>query len=388
MRYSFNAPTRVEVGPGISSDVGRELRAMGINKVLVVTDPGIVKAGLLGGVERSLLNHEIDWRVFDEVSPNPRDYQCSRAAELCITHAVGGIVAIGGGSAMDTAKAAAALVTNGGEIQDYEGYDRFLRPGIPVICLPTTAGTASEISSWVVITSTRPPRTYKLSAGSFLLAPKVALLDPELLLSLPTSLTASTGMDALTHAIESYVARNANPVSEALSIGAVEIIARWLPISFKNGKDLHAREMTLVGSMMAGMALSNSDVGAVHCLGEAVGGVFDIPHGVANAALLPYVMAFNLEACTARMARIGVALGCKADQEEDLARFAIRRVEEMNVQFGIPHLKDLGVTLDRANEVVDLALANASTQNNPRTVTAEDYHVILSKAVNGENIVL
>jgi alcohol dehydrogenase len=322
--------------------------------------------------------------VFSGVEPNPTTDVLERAVAFLKNHDCDSVIGVGGGSSIDTAKGVAAMATNPGNILDYEGYDKLLHPPLPIFAIPTTSGTGSECTASTVFTNTKT--LFKTVIISPALFPKLAILDAELTLKLPPSITAATGMDALTHAIESYVSKQANPVSQALALQAIKMICTHLPKAFFSGSDLHAREQMLLGSFLAGVAFAQSKLGNVHAISHTFGGVFNIPHGIANATLLPYVIEYNLAACPELFREIAMAMGENVDGLS-VARAGHKVVEHvvaLNKAIGIPdNIKDLGVDLDYMPQMVSDSMRSGNVLVNPRLTTAADIERIISNAWHG-----
>ena len=371
-QFSFELPTRIEYGGGVISKLGDELRLLKAQKVAIITDPGIIKAGLLDKITSILKEEKLLYNVFDGVDPNPKDRNVERGAQVVRSFGADAMVAIGGGSVIDCAKAIGVLVSHDGKrIKDFEGKTAVKKQILPFIAIPTTAGTGSEVTFSAVITDTE--NNYKMTVRSPFMAAKVALLDPKLTVTVPPHITASTGMDALTHAIEAYTVKVSEPVSDALALYAIELISNNLVNAVKNGEDIEARACMLVGSLLAGIAFSHSDVGSVHCMAEALGGVYDAPHGICNAVLLPYVMEYNVEFCLEKYSRIAQAMGEVFYTIEEGAMKAVERVKELAVDVGLPSFKSLGVKEEDLEKLADMAAKNISTESNPREMTKEDY---------------
>lgn len=290
------------------------------------------------------------------------------------------MVAISGGSVIDCAKAIGVLVSHDGKrIKDFEGKTAVKKQILPFIAIPTTAGTGSEVTFSAVITDTE--NNYKMTVRSPFMAAKVALLDPKLTVTVPPHITASTGMDALTHAIEAYTVKVSEPVSDALALYAIELISNNLVNAVKNGEDIEARACMLVGSLLAGIAFSHSDVGSVHCMAEALGGVYDAPHGICNAVLLPYVMEYNVEFCIEKYARIAKAMGETFETSREGAMKAVERIKKLATEVGLPSFKSLGVKEEDLEKLADMAAKNISTESNPREMTKEDYLTLFRRAM-------
>lgn len=378
--FSFELPTRIEYGVGVASKLGEEVRLLKAQKVSLITDPGIIKAGLLDKITSILKEEKLLYNVFDGVDPNPKDRNVERGAQVVRSFEADAMVAVGGGSVIDCAKAIGVLVSHDGKrIKDFEGKTAVKKPILPFIAVPTTAGTGSEVTFSAVITDTE--NNYKMTVRSPFMAAKVALLDPKLTVTVPPHITASTGMDALTHAIEAYTVKVSEPISDALALYAIELITNNLVNAVKNGENINARACMLVGSLLAGMAFSHSDVGSVHCMAEALGGVYDAPHGVCNAVLLPYVMEYNAEFCLEKYARIAQAMGEIFDTMEEGAMKAVERVKKLSVDVGLPSFKSLGVKEEDLEKLADMAAKNISTKSNPREMSKEDYLVLFKKAL-------
>ncbi len=379
-QFSFELPTRIEYGVGVISKLGDELRLLKAQKVAIITDPGIIKAGLLDKITSILKEEKLLYNVFDGVDPNPKDRNVERGAQVVRSFGADAMVAIGGGSVIDCAKAIGVLVSHDGmRIKDFEGKTAVKKQILPFIAIPTTAGTGSEVTFSAVITDTE--NNYKMTVRSPFMAAKVALLDPKLTVTVPPHITASTGMDALTHAIEAYTVKVSEPVSDALALYAIELISNNLVNAVKNGEDIEARACMLVGSLLAGIAFSHSDVGSVHCMAEALGGVYDAPHGICNAVLLPYVMEYNVEFCLEKYSRIAQAMGEVFYTIEEGAMKAVERVKELAVDVGLPSFKSLGVKEEDLEKLADMAAKNISTESNPREMTKEDYLTLFRRAM-------
>jgi alcohol dehydrogenase len=344
---------------------------------IIVTDKGVTKAGLIDGFLTCLENAGISYDVFDEIEPNPKDYNVDQGVAKIHACKCDSIVTIGGGSPMDCAKAMAAVATLGGRTSDYVNKGKIKQDVLPIIAIPTTAGTGSEVTFGAVITHTK--RKFKFTIKGNTLAPRVALLDPNLTMSMPPALTAATGMDALTHAIEAYTARNAQPFSDTFALYSTGLIWRNLKQAFDQGRNLSARTGMLIGSLLAGIAFSQSDVGAVHCIAEALGGMYDIPHGVCNAVVLPTIMKFNLPFCTLRYAQIATAMGIEWQEPENGAQKAVDAVIQMAKDVELPQFSLFGIDPKDFSELAVNSAENGSNPSNPRPMTATDYETILNE---------
>jgi alcohol dehydrogenase class IV len=384
MNYRFSIPTTVECGTGISGRAGEFLRARGASRVFVVTDAGIRNAGLLEPVLHSLEEHGLKYDIFDETEPNPSAESVMTGLERLKQKPHDHILALGGGSSIDTAKGIGIMATNKGHILDYEGVNRIPHPGLPVVAIPTTAGTGSEVTASTIITNSQTH--FKAAVISPYIFPQLALLDPQLTEKLPQELTAATGMDALTHAIESYTSKTATPFSRALAIEAIRMIGQNLKKAYFVGNDPASREQMLVASAMAGMAFAQSRLGNVHAISHTLGGVFNIPHGIANAALLPYVMKYNLPACPEKMKDIAEALGCRVDglPLDEAAELAVQAVVELNRALNIPsNIRELGVDLKALPKLVEDSMRSGNVLVNPRWTRSSDIERIIRNAYEG-----
>ncbi|WP_448028059.1 iron-containing alcohol dehydrogenase [Brevibacillus borstelensis] len=382
--FQFNLPTRIEFGNGKIKELGRCIRELGGTKALVVTDQGIVKSGILKTVTEMLEANAVAYAVFDQVKPNPRDVDCMEAYRIAREAGVDVLIGLGGGSSMDTAKAVGTLLTHGGQISDWYGLNVLQEPITPLLCIPTTAGTGSEVTFFSVITDTETK--LKMNILDTRLAPRIALLDPELTVTLPSHVTASTGMDALTHAIEAYTCNISEPITDALALYAIDQIVRYLPIAVADGTNLEARKQMLAASLIAGIAFGNSDVGGVHCMAEALGGLYDTPHGVANSMLLPFVFEYNIPADPEKHAVVAERLGAvRGDRSaEETAREGVRLLKKLAETVHIPKMKDLGnVNPDDFLYLAEAATQNVSAPSNPRPATKEDYLRLFRMAYEG-----
>jgi len=371
----YHMPTEVFFGGGMISDLGRVLgRRPVFSRPLLVTDREIEAAGIAAKVLRQLS----PLAVFNEIEPNPRNTTVDRGGDLARKLEPDLIIGLGGGSVLDAAKAIALLATNSGRIEDYEGREKYREAPLPVLAIPTTCGTGSEVT-WVSII-THAGRRIKMSIKGPLMYPAVALVDPDLLETLPRHLVASTGLDALTHAIEAFTAKPATAFTDALALEALRLIFGSLPEAYRDiGKNSTAREELMLGSVLAGMAFVNSDVGAVHCLAETIGALYDTPHGVANAVLLPFVMEFNLAAAEAKYARIAAVVGSES-KEQEAATWLIHRIQAVSRALSIPGFRDLGIPESDFELIAQRSFENNSNPSNPREAAAADYLGILRRA--------
>lgn len=382
LREFFHA-TKVVSGAGCVKQVGSEVCALGGKKVLIITDGFIASSSIYEKVIKSLDDAKVEYITYKEVGPNPRATACDYTAELAKKEEVDIIIGLGGGSSMDQAKATAALVTNGGKCVewDWKELDEYM---LPVICIPTTAGTGSEVTFVAVITDEE--RKYKMSLfDPIKLRTSVAIADPELLLTLPPALTASTGIDALTHAIEAYTCKVSQPITDALALHAIEIISQNIVEAVENGTNIEARTNMINGSLMAGMAFINSNVGAVHAISETIGGWYDTPHGVGNSIFLPYIMEYNIPACPERFATVAKYLGVDGTGMtiEELAMAGVEKVKELNKTVKIPSLRDLDyIKEENFSDIAKRSAENALSDDNAREIDAAGYLEVIYNAYN------
>jgi alcohol dehydrogenase len=369
--FSFELPTRIEYGIGAVERLAEIIKALNAESLLVVTDKGIRNSGLLERISNLLDASKLAYKIFDNVEPNPKDYNVQEGAEMAQRLNPDCLVTVGGGSPIDCAKAIAVLARQGGATRDYEDPDRIGADVLPLIAIPTTAGTGSEVTFSSVITDSQ--EKYKFSIKDPKIAPRVALVDPAMTLTMPPGLTAATGMDALTHAIEGFTANAAEPLADSAALYAIEMITAYLRTAVSDGNNLEARAGMLLGSVLAGIAFSHSDVAAVHCVAEALGGKYDAAHGVCNAVVLPAVMEYNLDYCKDRYARIATAMGLSYDNVEDGARQAVKAVQKLACDVHLPGFGSLGVHEKDFEELALNSFKNGSNIDNPRPMAEEDY---------------
>ncbi|MBO8170194.1 MAG: iron-containing alcohol dehydrogenase [Thermoanaerobacteraceae bacterium] len=374
--FKFSVPGMVTFGVGAIRKLGVILSGQKVNKVLIVTDPGIAKAGLVEMLENELKQHDMEYEIYKDVEPNPSVETVNKGAEIYSHFKYEGILALGGGSSIDTAKAIAVKVTNDKEITALEGIDKFENDPLPLFAIPTTAGTGSEVTPFAVITNRQTK--YKLTIGSNRIVPKVAILDPTLLAKLPRHVAASTGMDALTHAIEAYISLAASPFTDALAEKAIELIGRNLRLFVANReKNIEAAGNMLIASMLAGIAFGHARLGNVHAMAHPLGGFFNIPHGVANAILLPYVMEYNLLSNTGKFERIAELLGEKPE-----AIAAVQAVKKLNHDIGIPErLSMVGAKAEAIKEMTVDAMKSGNILVNPVQTSHEDIEELFKRAM-------
>ncbi|WML31758.1 iron-containing alcohol dehydrogenase [Neobacillus sp. OS1-32] len=391
MQFQFSIPSQVTFGSGCSKNIGQVLAEMSLSKVLFVYDQGVKQAGIVDKILSYLKDSNIQAIEFSNVVPNPPDTILQEGAELAKSENVEALVAVGGGSSIDAAKAINILVTNPGPINQYDGINTVKYPTKPLIAIPTTSGTGSEVTNVTVITDTT--RQKKMVIAGRYCGADVALVDPELTIGLPPAITASTGLDALTHAIESYVSNFASVPSEINSLKAIELIYNNIEEAYKNGSNIGARTNMLLGSMLAGYAFNSALLGVVHAIAHPLSVYCGLPHGVANAATLPYCMEFNARAekVQSRNKDIARAMGINVEGLSD-AEASVKAVEEVKAlskRLQIPSLSELGVKREQFEILAEATLREeVSIMANPTKVTKEDILNILEIAYSGvESIV-
>ena len=376
----FDMPTRVVFGRGVAAQAGTSARSLGGTRAVVVADRGVIALGVAGRVMRELEAAGVEAKLFDHVQPNPRDVHCIEAAELARASGIDVFVGIGGGSSIDTAKCAAVLLTNGGHPRDWEDFGALKTAPVPVIAVPTTAGTGSEVSPSAIITDT--VRHKKMNLFDPRICPRVALVDPDLTMSMPPALTASTGMDALSHAVDSLHCRLATPASDAMALEGARLIALYLRRAFADGGDVEARCGMAQASLVAGLAVGITDVAGCHCLAESIGAVYDHPHGVCCAATMPPIMDFNLAVSEAKYVRLAGAFAIDREGRGDaaLAAAAVDYVRDLNRDLGIPELGEL-IREQDLDLLAEKAAANTSRPSNPRDAGVADFRAMFADAI-------
>jgi alcohol dehydrogenase len=375
----FRLPTRTVLEPGCVARLPEIAASYAPRKVLLVTDRGFRATGIPERVARDLAAQSLSVLTWDEIEANPRSTTVDRLAERARGEGVTLVVGLGGGSVLDAAKAAAMLVPNGGRCEDYEGKNRAAKPSLPFLAVPTTCGTGSEVT-WVSVI-THPERLWKMSLKGDSMYPDWALVDADLLKTLPPSFVAWTGLDALTHALEAVTGRAANPASNALAARAVTLLFRYLKRAMEDiGRDGEARQGVAEASTLAGMAFGNADVAAVHCLSETIGARWDTPHGLANAVLLAPVLRSHLPAACSRLATLEPTLpgGPTGANDEERAERVLVSVEALVRALRTPGFADLGIPRADYPWIAKRAAQNGSNAANPRPMGPEEYLALLS----------
>lgn len=370
-------------GAGARRMLADEFRGRGYVRAFVVTDKDLIRFGVAGKVTGVLDEAGVAYEIFSDLKPNPTVKNVQAGVEAFRRSGADAIVAIGGGSAMDTAKAVGIIAANPafGDVVSLEGTAPTANRSVPVFALPTTAGTAAEVTINYVITD--EANTKKMVCVDPKDIPAVAVIDAELMAAMPKGLTAATGMDALTHAIEGYVTKGAWTLTDMFELKAVELIARWLPAAVENGADTEAREGMAVAQYIAGMGFSNVGLGLVHGMAHPLGAFYDIPHGVANALLLPYVMQYNMESSLVKFGDVARAMGVDTAGmgTRQAAQAAVDAVRALAVRVGIPQrLSSLGVREEDLPRLAASALADVCTPGNPRDTSAEEILALYREA--------
>ena len=364
-------------GVGTLAEVGGAVRRVGGTRPMLVSDPGVLAAGWVERALPHLADVRVEWRLWHDLTPNPKDLEIEAAFESYLEGGCDAVLAVGGGSCIDVAKAVAVLSGNGGRILDYEGIDRATSPIPPMVMVPTTGGSGADVSQFCVVTDTS--RGLKATIGGRALVPDVSLTDPELLTTMSPDLTAHTGLDALSHAIESCVSEACDFLSRGHALAAVRTIVEHLPVAVEDPADLHAREAMATASLQAGLAFTNALLGATHAISHQIGGALDLPHGLLNAILMPHVMRFNAETHPERYFEVARALGVEVDglSTTAAAETAVERVESLAATLGVPGgLREVGVQQADFDRFARTALRDAYIATNPRPVTEDDVRRI------------
>ncbi|KAF5043870.1 NAD-dependent methanol dehydrogenase [anaerobic digester metagenome] len=367
----FVAPEFV-CGGGAHRLVGQYAKNIGSRRVLLVTDPGVTAVGHAASVARALKDTGIDYVVYDEVSENPRVAEVAAGATLFSEEGCNALVAVGGGSPIDCAKGIAVVAATGRPIEEFEGVDRVDRPGPPLLCVPTTAGSSADVSQFAILAS--PQRRVKFAVISKSIVPDVSLLDPDLLRTLSPELTANTGLDALTHAVEAFVSTGASPVTDLFALSAIRRLATFLPLAVQCPDTPVYREETMLASLEAGLAFSNASLGAVHALAHSLGGLLDIPHGVCNAILLEQVVDCNFNSASDRYRAVAAAFGLEVERASpEVVRAALtNRISSFRRLLGVDQtLASCGMSAGDIPALTKNALLDPCMVTNPRVPNEE-----------------
>jgi alcohol dehydrogenase class IV len=380
--FTFQSPSNILFEAGASRKIAELVEQYGASRIMLVTDKGVRAAGLTGDAEAALSAARISVTIFDDVVADPPSHVIESAAALCRDRKIELVLSIGGGSALDTAKLVAYLAKSPDHLDDIYGVGLAKGQRLPLILVPTTAGTGSEVTPIAIVTT---PTTEKKGVVSPRLIPDWAVLDPELTLGLPSHVTVATGVDAMVHAIEAYTSKvKKNPMSDQLARQALALLSANIRRVCKDGRDLEARSQMLLGSMLAGMAFANAPVAAVHALAYPIGAIFHVPHGLSNALVLPHVLEFNLPAAEALYAELAgiVKPGLQATSSRDRARAFIDEIISIGQDCTVPaSLSAVGITQDDLKKLAEDAMKQTRLLvNNPRQLTLEDAYAIYSAA--------
>lgn len=378
----FCMPAVSLIGCGASKAVGDQLKVLGAKKSLLVTDKGMSKAGVADTVKKYIEDAGLQAVLFDGAEPNPTDLNVDAGLKIYNENGCDSVVTLGGGSSHDTGKAIAIVLTNGGRIHDYEGFDKVTKPLPPFIAINTTAGTGSEMTPASVITNTENHR--KMVIWSINVPPNVAINDTELMAGMPPALTAATGMDALTHAVEAYVAVLANPKSDGLALQAIKLIAKYLPQAVGNGQNLEARQGMAYAEYLAAEAFTSAGLGIAHSLAHQPGSFIGLPHGVCNAIFLPLVCEFNMISCVEKYVDVAMAMGVNVAglTSRDAALAGIDAIRKLSSDIGIPSgLAELGMKESDIDKMAEASMKDVCVGTNPRPPKLQDMINLYKKAL-------
>ncbi|AQR77252.1 iron-containing alcohol dehydrogenase [Paenibacillus larvae] len=383
--HTFEIPTVIKHGIGAVHYVGNEAKTLGITKVLLVTDPGIYNAGVVNPVVESLQKAGIQVILFQKVEPNPPVRLVAEGSKLYAEEGCNGLVAVGGGSSMDTAKAIGVEVVHEGSVLDYEaaeGKKPLVNRIPPLVTIPTTAGTGSEVTQWAVITDEE--RKYKFNTGGPLIAAHLTIIDPELHISMPPHVTAMTGVDALAHAIECYTMKFAQPITDAVALLAIEYGAHYIRRAFADGQDLEARYGMAQAAMLAGLSYGSESAGAAHAMSQTLGGIIPVAHGQCVAAMMGPVMEYNWKGYPEKFARIAKAFGIDTNgmTVEEAAKDSVNWMYELVEDLEIPNLEEQGVSPDMIDRLSKEAMKDPQTVGNPRDLNEKAYNWIYKRCFN------
>ena len=386
MAYYFFMPTVNIMGNGGLADAGNEIKAFGFKKALIVTDAPLHRELKATKVVTDLLDEiGVDYVVFDEVEPNPTTAQVDAGTTMLRDEKCDFIISFGGGSPHDAAKAIGILATHGGDIRDFEGINQMTKPMMPLVAINTTSGTASEMTRFAIITDEK--RHVKMAIVDWRTTPTLSVDDPELMEAMPPSLTAATGMDALTHAIEAYVSTAATPVTDSAALHAIKLVSGFLARAVKDGHDREAREMMTYAEFLAGMAFNSASLGYVHAMAHQLGGFYDLPHGVCNAILLPHVQAYNAKEVPERFVDIATAMGIDARDmtPAEAAKAALGAIRALSAEVDIPpNLAAFDVVKpEDFPTLADNAMKDACGATNPKQPSKEEVISLFEQAYAG-----
>ncbi|MBB6451097.1 choline dehydrogenase [Geomicrobium halophilum] len=380
--HTFEVPTAIKHGIGAIKHLGDEVKNLGADKILLVTDPGIYNAGVTKPVEESLEKAGVEVVLFNKVEPNPPVRLIGEGSSLYEQEGCNGLVAVGGGSSMDTAKTIGLEVTHEGTVLDYEdaeGKKEMENRVPPFATIPTTAGTGSEVTQWAVITD--EDRQTKFNTGGPLIAAHLTIIDPELHVSMPPHVTAMTGIDAIAHAVECYTMKFAQPVTDAVALLAIEYAAKYIRRAYADAEDLEARYGMAQSAMLAGLSYGSESAGAAHAMSQTLGGIIPVAHGQCVAAMMGPVMEYNWKGAPERFARIAQAFGINTTEmdTEEAAKAAVQYMYDLADDLDIPTLEDQGVDPQLTERLAKVAMDDPQTVGNPRDLTVQDYEWIYKR---------
>ncbi|WP_156855158.1 iron-containing alcohol dehydrogenase [Oceanobacillus sp. AG] len=383
--HQFELPTAIKHGIGSIKHIGEEVKNLGVTKALLVTDPGIYEAGVTKPIENYLKEAGIEISLFNKVEPNPPVRLIAEGSKQYKEDNCDGLVAVGGGSSMDTAKAIGVEIAHNASVLEYEAAEgkKPLENRIPALTtIPTTAGTGSEVTQWAVITDEE--REFKFNTGGPLIAAHLTIIDPELHVSMPPHVTAMTGIDALAHAIECYTMHYAQPVTDAVALLAIEYVGKYIRRAYSDGGDIEARYGMAQAAMLAGLAYGSESAGAAHAMSQTLGGIIPVAHGQCVATMMGPVMEYNWKGHPAKFARIAQALGVNTFNmtTEEAAKAAVNEVYKLAEELDIPNLEEQGVSPDMIDRLAKEAMKDPQTVGNPRDLTEEDYKWIYKRCFN------
>ena len=374
MEYELHIPSTLMIGGGTSKKAGSLAAQLGMKKILLVSDKYLESTGMVSTYVEILEQAGIEPTIFTDIESEPEVGNVLDALKAITMNQCDGIISIGGGSSIDTAKAVSVMATNGGEMSDYMGTGKVPQKGLPHIAILTTAGTGSEATRVTIITDT--VKNVKMMCLDNAFLPAAAIVDYELTMTMPKSLTSFVGIDALTHAIEAYVSRKANTVSDIFAKKAIELISGSIMTAYNSPSDATARSAMMEGATFGGIAFSNASVCAVHGMSRPIGAHFHVAHGLSNAMLLPLVTQYSIEGNCARYAEIASIMGLRGTGEEELAEALVKKLQEFNKQMQVPNPAGYGIDKDRYMNVLadmaDAAIESGSPGNNPKLFSKDE----------------
>lgn len=380
--HVFYVPPVNIMGKGCLKEIGPYIQRLGLKKALIVTDKFLVKSGIAGRVTAILDEIGLDYVLFDGVKPNPTCKNVHDGHDFLTANDCDSLISIGGGSPQDTAKAIGIVATNGGHISQYEGAHKSKHKALPIVAVNTTAGTSAEVTiNYVITDEDRKVKMVMVDKNSLA---TISVNDPELMVDKPAALTAATGMDALTHAIEALVTPGSSPVTDATALAAVELIFNHLARTVKNGHDVDAREQMVYAIFLGGLAFNNAGLGYVHAMAHQLGGVYDLPHGVCNAMLLPIVEEENAKVVPEKFRKIAQVIGydVQGKNDKECADYVIQRIKDLAVEVGIPtKLSELGVSDPDLDLLAENSMKDACAPGNPFIPTKEEVIAMFKKII-------